>query len=357
MRRKYSKLVRKNIKNMGSLIKQLENFFRAYFSLKLFRVSHPPLLAILIPTSRCNLSCEMCDLWKSKGEELSREAILNVIDDLKKMGVRVISITGGEPLLRKDVFDIMHYIKKRGMFLDLSTNGTLITEHVAERLLETGVDTVSVSFDSNDPGIFDKLRGKRGTHGKVLNGIDNLLRISNGSINTTVNILISPRTLDKIIETVDFLKNLGVKNIGFIPVHNFSGKKYLNFSGEQKNKLKNVIENLIEIKKESGLIDNTEEYLKTIENFVLHGKRSRLCGAGFFTIVINSNGDIYPCFGMLELGNKIGNIRDKNIKDILNSDKFKKMGYDLLHCNKCIWNCHEELNILFDRALSGFARK
>ncbi|UCD07292.1 MAG: SPASM domain-containing protein, partial [Candidatus Aenigmatarchaeota archaeon] len=68
-----------------------------------------------------------------------------------------------------------------------------------------------------------------------------------------------------------------------------------------------------------------------------------------------SNGDVYPCFGMFESGSKIGNIRNTNIKDIWYSEMYKNLRYKLLHCNKCVWNCQEELNILFDRVLGRFA--
>ncbi len=222
---------------------------------------------------------------------------------------------------------------------------------MAKKLVNTGVDTISVSLDSDDPKIFDNLRGGRGVHKKVVLGIKNLLNVSNKKSKITVNILISPQTSSRVLETVDFLNGLGVKKIGFIPVHNFIGKKSLYFSEKQKDQINEIINKTIKIKREEGIIDNTEKYLKTIKNFILNGKRSRACGAGFLTLSIDSNGDLYPCYGMFWLGNKIGNIRNNDIKDLWYSDSYETLRSSLLDCEKCVWNCQEELNIAFDSLL------
>ncbi len=350
MREKYKAYARKNFLSTKGF-KQSLNFIRTYFSLRDWKIKHPPLLAILILTRRCNLRCEMCNLWKYKNNEMSKEEIFRLVNDLEKLGVTTISISGGEPLMREDVFEIMNYVKGKGMFLDISTNGTLITNSVAKKITEIGVDTISVSLDSDDPEIFDRLRGIKGAHDKAVLGIKNLLNVSNNKTRITVNILLSPQTLDRLLETVNFLSNLGIKNIGFIPVHNFNMKKSLSFSECQKNKLEEIVNKIVNIEREKGIIDNTEKYLETIKKFILKGERSRACGAGFLTVVIDSNGDIYPCFGMFELGKKIGNIHNLNIKDFWYSELYETLRLNLLNCKECVWNCQEELNIVFDSVL------
>ncbi len=349
MRRKYKTYILGNLRVKG--FGQFFNFIRAWLSLGGVRIKHPPLLAILIPTRRCNLKCEMCDLWKREGKEMSKREIFRLVDDLEELGVTTISLSGGEPFMREDILEIMSYIKDKGMLLDVSTNGTLITGDLARRLVEVGVDTVSVSLDSDDPEIFDKLRGRRGAHKRVVQGIMNLLEAADNRPEITVNILLSPQTMYRVMETVDFLYDLGVRNIGVIPVHNFTGKKSLRFSEHQKREIKHVVEWLMKTKKEKGIIDNTEKYLEAVKSFLINGERQRACGAGFLTLVVDSNGDLYPCYGMFELGEKIGNIRDTDLRELWYSETYETLRSNLLTCKKCVWNCQEELNIVFDSVL------
>ena len=350
MRRKYKSYI------LGGLFRakgprQFLNFIRAYLSLKGLRIKHPPLLAILIPTRRCNLRCEMCDLWKCKRKEMSKDEIFRLIDDLEEIGVTTISISGGEPFVREDILEIMSYIKDKGMLLDVSTNGTLITPHLARRLAEVGVDTVSISLDSDNPKVFDKLRGRRGAHERAVQGIKNLLEVTGDGPEVTVNILLCPQTVHRLAETVDFLYRLGVRNIGIIPVHNFSMKRSLRFSEYQKREIERAVDWLMKTKKERGIVDNTEKYLEAVKSFIMKGERQRACGAGFLTLVVDSNGDLYPCYGMFELGEKTGNIRDVDIRKFWYSKTYETMRLKLLGCRRCVWNCQEELNIVFDSVL------
>ncbi len=99
---------------------------------------------------RCNLTCKHCYSISADTHfpgELDREEIFDVIDDLKAFHVPVLILSGGEPLLRPDIFDIAHRAKDRGFFTALSTNGTLINKENIEAIRDVGFNYVGISID------------------------------------------------------------------------------------------------------------------------------------------------------------------------------------------------------------------
>ncbi len=113
---------------------------------------------------RCNLTCLHCysiSTDKYFAGELNRQEVSTVMHDLKAFGVPVLILSGGEPLLRPDIFDIATEAKSMGFYVGLSTNGTLIDAHMAQRIAAIGFDYVGISLD----GIaqtHDKFRRKEG---------------------------------------------------------------------------------------------------------------------------------------------------------------------------------------------------
>ena len=128
-------------------------------------------------TRSCNLFCAHCytdSHGKEYEGELTTEEALRVIDDLAEFGVPVILFSGGEPLLRHDLFQLIRYAKDRGIRAVLSTNGTLITPKVARQLKEIGLSYVGISIDGPEH-VHDKFRGKKGAFRNSLQGIRNCL--------------------------------------------------------------------------------------------------------------------------------------------------------------------------------------
>lgn len=123
---------------------------------------------------RCNLTCKHCYATSADSEfrdELDTEAALRVIDDLQQAGVKVLILSGGEPLLRKDLFLLADYARNRGFFVALSTNGTLIDESNIQRIAAAQFDYLGISIDGLE-AVHDDFRQLKGSYAASMRAID-----------------------------------------------------------------------------------------------------------------------------------------------------------------------------------------
>ncbi len=128
-------------------------------------------------TKSCNLFCAHCRSSSTAGvyeDELSTEECLGLIDGILEVGKPIIILTGGEPLLRHDLFQIARYAVEKGLRVVMGTNGTLITEEIAHKLKAIPVSRVAVSIDFPTPELQDRFRGKAGAFQTAIAGIANL---------------------------------------------------------------------------------------------------------------------------------------------------------------------------------------
>jgi MoaA/NifB/PqqE/SkfB family radical SAM enzyme len=137
------------------------------------RANPPAPVVIWNLIRRCNLKCKHC--YSLSGDvdfpgELSTEEVFAVMDDLKASGVSVLILSGGEPLLRPDIFTISRGAKALGFFIGLSSNGTLLDERTVDTIAGIGYDYVGVSLDGIG-STHDAFRGKPGAFEASLAGI------------------------------------------------------------------------------------------------------------------------------------------------------------------------------------------
>ncbi len=123
-------------------------------------------------TDRCNLSCTHCYSRSGPGctteGELTTAEAFGVIDDLAALGVPLILFTGGEPLMRADLFELAAHAGSRGLRMALSTNGTLITPDIARRIRESGIEYAGISLDGANAGTHDRFRNSPGAFDRTI---------------------------------------------------------------------------------------------------------------------------------------------------------------------------------------------
>ncbi len=151
---------------------------------------HGPRLVFWELTTGCNLRCQHCRANATELQhpnDLTYEESLRVIDQLGAYAPLILVLSGGEPLMRRDVFDIARHAQHRGLRTALATNGTMIDAAMARRIQMAGIERVAISLDGTDPATHDNFRGQPGAWAAAVNGL-NLLRDLGvpTQINTTV---------------------------------------------------------------------------------------------------------------------------------------------------------------------------
>ncbi|ETR71104.1 MAG: radical SAM domain-containing protein [Candidatus Magnetoglobus multicellularis str. Araruama] len=313
--------------------------------------THPPRLIAWEITRNCNLSCQHCRASATHGQyagELDTDTCLRLLDQVADMGQSIIILTGGEPLLRDDIFDIASYGTQKGLRMVMAPNGTLVTHENALKLKKAGIQRISVSLDGHDARSHDQFRGVDGAFDKALEGIQ---EAKNVDLPFQINTTVTQQNLD----TMESIQQLAV-NLGAVAHHIFllvpTGRgKYIadqSISATEYEQALNWFycqreKTSIELKATCAphyyriLRQNAKKEGKTV-SFQTHGLDAvtRGCLGGTHFCFISHIGIVQPC-GFLDLN--CGDVTKQNFDDIWRqSSIFKSLrDYDQLKgkCGAC----------------------
>jgi AdoMet-dependent heme synthase len=149
-------------------------------------------------TRNCNLECVHCRAAATKGPytgEIDTKTGFKLLDQMAELGEPIVILTGGEPLLRQDIFEIAKYGTKKNLRMVMAPNGTLITAKIADKLIDAGIKRISISLDGASKESHDKFRGVEGAFDGALRGIHHA---KNAGIEFQVNTTITKTNLDQI---------------------------------------------------------------------------------------------------------------------------------------------------------------
>lgn len=134
----------------------------------------PPFMVSYSITTKCNLRCKHCyseSVEQASPDELTTGEAFRLIDDLSRWGIGLLIIDGGEPLCREDLLDVVKYATSKGIRTTIGSNGTLIDEAMARKMLDAGVMAVAISVDGIDADTHDSFRGVNGAFEQTLQGV------------------------------------------------------------------------------------------------------------------------------------------------------------------------------------------
>ncbi|MGD9822984.1 heme b synthase [Desulfobacter sp.] len=160
-------------------------------------------------TRRCNLTCKHCRAAAEDHvytDELTTEESFRLLDQIREVGQPIIILTGGEPLLRKDIFDIAAYGDKIGLRMVMAPNGTLLNEDNVARLIKSGIKRISVSLDGATAASHDAFRGLDGAFDRAVNGIKTAKA---AGLEFQINTVITKTNLDEIPAILALAESLG----------------------------------------------------------------------------------------------------------------------------------------------------
>jgi len=290
-----------------------------------------PLAISWVLTRRCNRNCLYCGV-NSGAEEISTNAVIDIINQLYTQGVRFVSFTGGEPLLRSDIGTIINYVNDKGMSVKINTNGFILEEKINE---VKDAKSIQLSLDGRED-INDYLRGES-SYKRALKG---LVAAKEKNIKVIINTVISKYNVHDLKDILDICKSYDVKVVFQPSFLNILGTDKLNPTYPDFGEYRAAILELIFLKKSSrqfnALILNSVTGLHYLYNWP--NARFIPCYAGITNFRIDDKGRLYSCNEFKEEG---VDILQYGFKEAL-----KKLRCS--SCGKCWCGLHAELNFVMD---------
>jgi MoaA/NifB/PqqE/SkfB family radical SAM enzyme/glycosyltransferase involved in cell wall biosynthesis len=162
-----------------------------------------PLTLLLLINRGCNLRCAFCDLW-DRGQNMPLPQVLKLLDEALAIGTRTLVITGGEPFLHPQLFDVVRAAKARGLSVNITTNGTLVERRWAE-LTQSGVDSLSMSLDGLET-THDQLRGKVGAFTQTVRALRRVR--DEAGITTSVYFTVTNQNVHELVPVFELAQQL-----------------------------------------------------------------------------------------------------------------------------------------------------
>lgn len=305
-----------------------------------------PGLIILDITHKCNLKCRICDIWKTQENEvpLDIQYIKKVFIQAKNLGINEIALSGGEALLREDIFEIFSFAEKLKIKnLGVLTNG-IIVESIMDKLIPYLIkNTISlvISLDSVTPDVHNLIRNFDNAWQKTVKSLEilSLLKKKYPKINVNVISIVLNNNLEELPGLVNFIKSLKVNSLQFqalLPNNMQMAKRVKSDFWVNKDRLPvldSSIDKLIKAKQDDRLfIKNSINNLALMKNYY----RGEIlscdvrCSSASKTVLMSSQGKFTTCFS------DYGDIKSQDLEDIFCGQKILDAREGI---KKCSWPC------------------
>jgi MoaA/NifB/PqqE/SkfB family radical SAM enzyme len=346
---------------LAEMFKAFTGIFANYHVGKLFKLN-------FAVTYRCNSRCSMCNTWKRYIEnpklaetELDTSEIRRIFNSFGKLVW--MSLTGGEPFLRKDLTNIVQFAKDRChiKMLNITTNGlnSKLIEDQTKAIAEVKIPLTFINVSIDGPQrIHDRARGTKGAHDKAIKTLKILHRLSAEYSNLSVGFEYTATSCNagQLKSLIDELKHteLDCLTNSFTVTMYHSGNLYRTVGSSAKQpgntllKLQTLADindalNLTHAKSPLALVRRT--YLKHARNYISEGSAPLQCIALRNSLFLDPYGNVFPC---VILEQKIGNLRDYqyDIQKLLKSKSAQKLRQIIETCRKCWTPCEAYPTIL-----------
>jgi radical SAM protein with 4Fe4S-binding SPASM domain len=326
-------------------------------------------------TNRCNLSCAFCirnTFSKEKldsTKEISEKKLLEIVDKFAKMGGRFAEITGdGEPCVRLGtLLNLMARIKKRGLFGELTTNGTLFTEDSIKKIVKMNWDMMRFSIDGKKE-THDSLRGQKGTYDKAVSNLK-LFKIYKKELNRQnptieFNFVLTNENYKDILHVLKLAEETDCRKVYILPLIELTDSCSKIKIKKMNNQIMKYLKDALTIAEKYDIESNINEIIKSsvVENSnkldkIKKKEKSLYCLQPWYGLAIHSNGNVVPCANFEDSFGE--NIRRKSLKKIWYGKFFNKMRNDMKKgtlsefCSRCCMPQQMENEILKNRLKNG----
>lgn len=298
-------------------------------------------------TGRCNLECKICTNYKFPSQienELNTEELKNIILQAARWGIKRIVFSGGEPFLRNDIFDICKFINENTQIdITVTTNGTIINEETARKIIDVGISNLQVSLDGASSRTHDNIRGE-GTFKRTIEAIEILNKLNNTQLIIGLSFTVNKFNYIEMPSFLDLGRDLSVNHVLFIPFIEDNTYQHRNYSisnflidTDKIDSFRVVMNKIIDYRKKCDRPDIANfDNLLLYEKYFVGGLDNHhwRCFAGFHWVQINPHGDMSMC------GWKYGDIRNGTLKKIWHSKEARRTRVKIKRCKRlCLQPC------------------
>lgn len=313
-----------------------------------------PLWATFDITWKCFSSCEYCPNLTVEKEYTPLKDIKTILFRLREAGVVYVGISGGEPLLRRDIPEVISYAKSLGFVIGINTSGIPHNKKIYKTLLEAGLDSISFSLDGATPDVHE-IHRKGCPFDEVIEGIRLMVKLKeelNSDVRISTSTVVTKSNAFQIEAISELRQKLGAGRNNFQPVWNIDSranfKERFGLVDADRNFLENIRERLNKI---PGA--NIEEFNSLIPSF--YGDKKKLkgyeCFAGRAFVYVDPEGNIYPCSLVdVPLASLLESDWKKRLNDGENIPKLKNLSKQ--SCGGCSLICYMERNIILNSLFS-----
>jgi MoaA/NifB/PqqE/SkfB family radical SAM enzyme len=268
----------------------------------------------------------------------------HTLDAFKKLGVKAVGFTGGESLLRTDIFDLLSYAKSLGFLANLNSNALLFNDRNIAALIACDIDGLNVSFDDYHLKN-EKAKDLFATNIKKIRSARDAAR-SNMRIKCVQVIDITkPETILDLAQTA---RRIGADCIEIMLEQNFARTPKLSNAERQEKKVAfSQIRKTLKEAKNLIPVENSSRFLKLTEYFFLNGRLPIPCASSYATFGCDPFGRTFACASRLSRGLYFSASPDENPAKTWYSKAYSEYRHSIKDCRACSLNCQQELNLLF----------
>lgn len=289
-------------------------------------------------TKKCNLYCEHCYRNSKEdvdlSDELSTEEAKKLFRDIRSAGFNMLKLSGGEPLMREDIFELAEYADSLGLYTCLGSNGTLIDEENIENI-KNYIKSVAISIDSTDKRIHNSFRGCDGAFDAAIRGI-RILKDNN--VKFQINTTISKVNLHEIRNLLDFANDLGASSVHVLFLVKTGRGKNLDKVYLTKDEYVFAIKEVLNYKSDLFIKPTCAPQSTVIaKELELDPRVKKACIAGtnYCSVVYDGSVNICPYANV-----KAGNVKEDSFYNIWNESKVLKKLRDFKYYKGRCKNCH-----------------
>ncbi len=304
-----------------------------YFSYK-GDINCYPVLSEMAVTYRCNLKCNFCYIGEKKHPELTTKNVIRILRKIYGQArVPSVSFTGGEPLLRSDIVDLVSNAHKIGLWTNLITNATLLDKKLVKNLKKAGLSSAQVSIEGPANAIHDRITGIDGSYSATINGIE-LLKSEGIPVHT--NTTISKLNITHLEAFVDQTRALGLTRLSMnlcIPCGTAAGHP------ELWVKYSEIPDHIEQVKRKASQYGIKFLWYSPVPmcffNPIAHGFGNKSCAAVTGLLSVDPMGNVLPCSSWRA---PVGSLLNDNFEKIWNSamlSYFKNHDYAPDPCHDC----------------------